>query len=136
MTNIEVRYVDGDRLTATVRGHEMTVDQPVTDGGQDLAPTPVELFVSGLATCVAFYAERYLRRHNLDPTGLVVDCDYDFSRDGPPRLSDIRISVTAPGLPEGRLEPFARVIEHCTVHNSLVRPPTVKMDVVRMELAA
>jgi len=89
-----------------------------------------------LAACVGFYAERYLRRHDLDPTGLVIECGYDFSEDGPARVSEIRIAVTAPGLPEARREPFARVIEHCTVHNSLVRPPTVTMDLVRSEEAA
>jgi putative redox protein len=136
MANIVVRYLQGDRLTAAVRGHEVTVDQPVADGGEDLAPTPTDLFVSGLATCIGFYAERYLRRHDLDPTGLVVESEYDFSQDGPARVSDIRISVTAPGLPEARREPFARVIEHCTVHNSLVRPPTVTMDLLRSEEAA
>ena len=133
MANIVVRYLQGDRLTAAVRGHEFTVDQPVADGGEDLAPTPTDLFVSGLATCVGFYAERYLRRHDLDPTGLVIECDYDFSEVGPARVSEIRIAVTAPGLPETRREAFARVIEHCTVRNSLVQPPTVAMDLVRSE---
>lgn len=136
MSSIVVRYLQGDRLTAAVRGHEVTVDQPIADGGEDLAPTPTDLFVSGLATCVGFYAERYLRRHDLDPTGLVIECDYDFSEVGPARVSEIRIAVTAPGLPETRREAFARVIEHCTVHNSLVQPPTVRMDLVRSELAA
>ena len=136
MTNIEVRYVQSDRLTVAVRGHELMVDQPVGDGGEDLAPTPTELFVSGLAACVGFYAERYLRRHDLDPTGLVIDSDFDFSEDRPSRVSDIRISVTAPSLPESRREPFARVIEHCTVHNSLVRPPTVAMELVPAQKAA
>ena len=136
MTNIVVRYLDGDRLTAAVRGHEVTVDQPVEDGGHDLAPTPTELFVTGLATCVGFYAERYLRRHDLDPRGLVVACDYDVSADRPARVSEIRISVTAPGLPDVRREPFVRVIERCTVHTSLVRPPTVTIDLVRSVKAA
>ena len=136
MANIVVRYLQGDRLTAAVRGHEVTVDQPVSDGGEDQAPTPTDLFVSGLATCVGFYAERFLRRHGLDPTGLVVECDYDFSEDRRARVSEIRVAVTAPGLPDGRREPFARVIEHCTVHNSLVKPPTVTIDLVRSEKAA
>lgn len=136
MTSIQVRYVDGDRLTAVVRGHEVTVDQPVEDGGQDLAPNPPELFVAGLAACVGFYAERYLRRHDLNTTGLVVDCDFDYSHEGPSRVSDVRISVTAPGLPETRREPFTRVIEHCTVHNSLAHPPTVRMELVRSKEAA
>ena len=136
MMNIVVRYLEGDRLTAAVRGHEVTVDQPAADGGEDLAPTPTELFVSGLAACVGFYAERYLRRHGLDPTGLVVDCDFDVSESGPTKVSDIRIAVTAPGLPEARREPFTRVIERCTVHNSLVEPPTVTIGLVRSEEAA
>jgi uncharacterized OsmC-like protein len=136
MTKIVVRYVEGDVLTATVRGHEVTVDQPTEDGGEDLAPNPTELFVAGLATCVGFYAERYLRRHDLDPTGLVVACDYAYSDDAPARVSEILIGVTAPGLPVSRREPFTRVIERCTVHNSLVRPPTVRMEVVRTAKAA
>jgi putative redox protein len=136
MSNIVVRYLQGDRLMAEVRGHEVTVDQPAADGGEDLAPTPTELFLTGLATCVGFYAERYLRRHDLDPRGLVVECDYDFGEERPARVSAIRIAVTAPGLPETRREPFTRVIEHCTVHNSLVWPPIVTMDLVRSEKAA
>lgn len=111
MSNIVVRYLQGDRLMAEVRGHEVTVDQPAADGGEDLAPTPTELFLTGLATCVGFYAERYLRRHDLDPRGLVVECDYDFSEERPARVRAIRIAVTAPGLPETRREPFTRVIE-------------------------
>jgi putative redox protein len=136
MSNIVVRYLQGDRLMAEVRGHEVAADQPAADGGEDLAPTPTELFLTGLATCVGFYAERYLRRHDLDPTGLVIECDYDLSEVGPARVSEIRIAVTAPGLPETRREAFARVIEHCTVRNSLMQPPAVTMDLVRSELAA
>ena len=136
VTNIVVRYLEGDRLTAAVRGHEVTVDQPVEDGGDDLAPTPTELFVSGLAACVGFFAERYLRRHDLDPSGLAVECDYDYSAEGLARVGEIRVSVMAPGLPDARREPFARVIERCTVHNSLVRPPTVTIDLARSAKAA
>jgi putative redox protein len=133
---ITVRYERGDRLTVGVRGHELTVDQPLSDGGSDLGPTPTELFVSGLAACVGFYAERYLRRHELDPAGLRVECDYEFSQDRPARVSSIRLEVKAPGLPEGQSEPFRRVIEHCTVHNSLVETPTITLDVVRPAVAA
>jgi putative redox protein len=39
-------------------------------GGGDVGPTPTELFVAGLASCVAFYARRYLRRHDIDAEGL------------------------------------------------------------------
>ena len=55
---ISVRYRLGDRLDVAVRGHQVTVDQPADARGKDSGPTPTELFVSGLASCVGFYAER------------------------------------------------------------------------------
>jgi uncharacterized OsmC-like protein len=136
MADLVVRYEGGDRLSVAVRGHSMTVDQRIADGGEDVGPTPTELFVSGLAACVGFYAQRFMRRHALDPAGLVVACDFDFSEGGPARVSQIRVAVTAPGLPEALHVPFVRVIEHCTVHNSLVRPPTVTIDLVEAVKAA
>ena len=52
---IAVSYLGGDRLHIDVRGHELSADQPVEDGGGDTAPTPTELFVAGLSACVGFY---------------------------------------------------------------------------------
>ena len=69
---LRVVYLSGDRFEVSIREHVVTVDQPVQAGGQDIGPTPTELFVAGLASCVAFYARRYLRRHKLDATGLTV----------------------------------------------------------------
>ena len=78
MPDVTVRHEEGDRFRATIRGHQLVIDQPVEDGGTDAGPTPTELFVAGLASCVAFYAERYLRRHHLPVDGLAVDCTYAF----------------------------------------------------------
>lgn len=60
---VDVRFVTGESYEFAVRGHRMLVDQPPEAGGEDEAPTPTELFVASLATCVAFYAGRYLTRH-------------------------------------------------------------------------
>ena len=65
-----------------------------------------------------------------------MECDFDFSTGRPARVDEIRISVTAPGLPDVRRAPFARVIERCTVHNSLVQPPAVTIELVRSVKAA
>jgi uncharacterized OsmC-like protein len=73
-TPINVTYLGGDRLRISVRGHELNADQPVNDGGEDTAPTPSELFLASLTACVAFYAERFLRRHRLVTEGLKVSC--------------------------------------------------------------
>lgn len=128
MEHMEVRHEEGDRFRIAIREHEVVVDQPLHDGGSDAGPTPTELFVAGLASCVGYYAGSFCRRHEIDATGLAVACDWEFAQDRPARVADIRIRVTLPrGFPAGKLDRFQAVIEHCTVHNSLEHPPAVTM---------
>jgi uncharacterized OsmC-like protein len=136
MPDVTVRHEEGDRFRATIRGHQLVIDQPVEDGGTDAGPTPTELFVAGLASCVAFYAERYLRRHHLPVDGLAVDCTYAFGPDRPSRVGSIECIVHAPGLPASRRGAFLAVIDHCTVHNSMRQAPLVQLEVHSSELAA
>jgi putative redox protein len=51
--HVEVGYLDGEAYQIRVRGHRVRVDQPVDAHGADSAPTPTELFVASLGTCVA-----------------------------------------------------------------------------------
>jgi len=126
MSDIHVRHEGGDRYRIRIRGHEVLVDQPVDDGGEDSAPTPTELFVAGLASCVGFYAGRFLRRHDLPTEGLAVDCGFEFAPDRPARVGKIELLVHLPeGFPQERRKALLSVIKHCTVHNSLQQSPEV-----------
>jgi putative redox protein len=129
---IVVTHLGGDRLRIETRGHVLFADQPVGDGGDDTACTPSEMFLSSLAACVAFYAERFLGRNRLSTAGLTVGCDYSWAKN-PNRIGAIELRVSAPGLTEAKREAFLRVIEHCTVHNTLHVPPeiTIRMDASR-----
>lgn len=124
-----VRFVAGESYEVAVRGHRVLVDQPPDTGGQDAAPTPTELFVASLATCVAFYAGRYLTRHGFGRDGLEVSAGYEMATDRPARVSGIRLTVRVPAdLPPHRWPALHAVVSHCTVHNSLVSPPSVVID--------
>ncbi|MDP9092957.1 MAG: OsmC family protein [Actinomycetota bacterium] len=122
-----VSHLGADRFEVSIRGHTITIDQPTDTGGEDTAPTPTELFIAGLASCVAFYARRYLARHDLDATGLQVSAR--FAMGGKPnRVTDIAIQIAPPfGLPEARRAALLAVASHCTVHNTLERPPAVQI---------
>ena len=121
---LSVRHLDGDQFAIDIRGHTILVDQPIADGGTDQAPTPTELFVAGLASCVAFYARRYLARHALSADGLAVDVDWDMGA-RPARVSDIAIRITPPA---DRRDAFLAVASHCTVHNSLTQVPAMDIS--------
>jgi putative redox protein len=128
---MDVRFVAGESYEVSVRGHRVLVDQPEDAGGQDTAPTPTELFVASLATCVAFYAGRYLTRHGYSREGLAVSAGFDMASDRPARVSGIRLTVQAPAdLPADRHPALRAVVSHCTVHNSLAFPPPIAIDLI------
>lgn len=131
--SLTVQHLDGDRFASDIRGHTITVDQPLDAGGTDTAPTPTELFIAGLASCVAFYARRYLARHDIATEGLSVSADFDIGGK-PTRVNRIRVVITPPhDLPMQRRDAFLAVASHCTVHNTLSNPAPV--DILLSETA-
>lgn len=126
---MEIRFRAGEAYEVAVRDHTLVVDQPTGVGGEDAAPTPTELFVASLATCVAFYAGRYLTRHGYDRDGLGVRVDYELATDRPARVSRITMTLLVPtSVPQQRWAALHAVASHCTVHNSITTPPAVAID--------
>jgi putative redox protein len=111
-----------------VRGHRVRTDQPLADGGTDEAPSPVELFVVSLATCVAYFAGQCLERHGVSRAGFAVHAEYRKTG-RPARVASINLRVILPaGLPVGSVKPLHAVVSHCTVHNTLQEPNRQHQD--------
>jgi putative redox protein len=125
---MRVEHRGGDKFDINVRGHIVRVDQPVKDRGEDTAPTPTELFIASLASCVAFYARRYLARHNLPTDGLAVEATFEMGTK-PARVAGIDMHLIVPeGVPDDRLGALLAVATHCTVHNTLASEPEVSIS--------
>lgn len=122
---VRVQYDRGDRFTIKIRQHDLTVDQPVEDGGGDTAPTPTELFVASLASCVAFYVRRFLSRRGLPVDRLAVTSEMELAA-RPHRVGAIRLLIEGQGeLTVEQREGLLAVAARCTVHNSLRQAPDV-----------
>ena len=134
---IRAEHLTEDTFVLGIRGHRVVVDQPKEAGGDDLGPTPTELFVASLAGCVGFYAERYLRRHGLPDEGLCVKGSFAMSEDRPPRVASVELRVIPPApIAADRMAALQRVVEHCTVHNSIRMAPDITVQVVEAPLPA
>jgi putative redox protein len=127
-SGISVYWTSGDSFVVDVRAHFLTTDQPYDAGGLDLGPTPVELFVVSLGACIGFFAERYMRRHEIDADGLRVQCRFQMA-EHPARVSRIDIRVALPAaFPPERLGGLQAVVDRCTVHNTMRQPPEVHVE--------
>lgn len=135
MARISVTHLVEDRFRIDVRGHQLLVDQPHRDR-EEAGPSPTELFVSSLAACVGHYAAGFLRRHGLAEEGLRVDCDWTMLASQPARVGRVNLSVaTAVPVPDELRAGLQEEVEHCTVHNTLRRPPPITVTVAQPQPA-
>ena len=133
---VHVTHLGGDAFAIDLGRHRVVVDQPVGAGGDDTGPTPTDLFVGSVASCAAFFAGRFLRRHVAAGTSFDVDCVFETSEERPARVREIRlvVDVDAPLGDEVRAG-LLRAVEHCTVHNSLRTAPEIAVSVREPEPA-
>jgi putative redox protein len=127
---LRVTWQADDRFDIQLREHTITVDQPEVVGGGDVGPTPTELFVAGLASCVAFYARRYLRRHDIGAEGLEVTTTYRMGAQ-PARVAAVDMEIQLPAeLSPNRRAGLLAQATHCTVHNTIMHTPDIAITLV------
>ncbi len=119
MPNITTRYLGDMTFESTVGSHRMVIDVPPAMGGADRGPTPPDLFVASLGSCVAAFVAQYCTRSGLDTTDLAVDVAYEKA-DEPTRLVDLQVTIRLPHAEcRDREAAIRRVAEHCPVHASI-----------------
>jgi len=105
------------------RGHVFLADEPTDHGGKDSGPSPHELLLSGLASCVAITLKMYAGRKGWDTGGIAVDVSMERTQSGRDVASNFVIEV---GF-EKELEPEQRerllqIAKSCPVHRTLGSP--------------
>jgi uncharacterized OsmC-like protein len=125
---VKISHVDGVRFAIQARSHIVTSDQPLENGGEDSGMTPPEFLLASLGSCAAYYAVEYLRTRKLAETGVEVSVTAEKLLQ-PARLGNFRIHVLSPvALTPEQTEGLKRSVHHCLVHNTLLSPPEIKID--------
>jgi len=77
---VKISLRDGMRTAVTVRRHEWHADEPLEAGGSDTAPTPGEMMLGALGSCMAITCKLYAERKGWDLQGVDVEVDYERFR--------------------------------------------------------
>jgi putative redox protein len=126
---VTVEHLGAVQFEIKARQHVIACDQPPENGGYDEGMTPPELFLASLGSCAGFYAAQYLRKHKLATEGTRVIVTADKRKD-PARLDDFVIAIETPvELSEQHRAGVEAAVHHCLIHNTLLHPPKIAIDI-------
>src|ERR1700719_3506484 len=128
---------DGQTLrhTVQVRDHQLTVDEPLEEGGDDAGPDPLELLAVSLASCTAITMEMYAARKGWDIGHVEVDVEYSPAERGCPTKSQLVMRLPD-DLPEDQVERLRIIAAKCPVHRALDGEVMFQERIERVHLAA
>ncbi len=104
--------------TVEIRGHRLTVDEPLELGGDDEGPTPQELLAASLASCTAVTIEMYARRKGWQLGPVEVEVEYSLPERGATTRFAVELRVPPDCTPEQR-ERLRVIAAKCPVHRTL-----------------
>jgi uncharacterized OsmC-like protein len=133
---VRVSHLGQVKFNIQSRSHSILCDQPAENGGEDSAMTPPELMLASLGSCAAFYAVQYLKTRNLAHSGVEVSVTAEKLKQ-PARLGKFNIHVQCPvPLTEEQTQGLMRSVHSCLIHNTLLSPPEIKIELAIAETAA
>jgi len=132
---VKVSQLDNVKFSIQSRSHTILCDQPQDNGGEDAGMTPPEFLLASLGSCAAFYAVQYLKTRNLAQAGVEVSVTAEKLKQ-PARLGNFLVHVVCPvSLTEEQNEGLMRSVHHCLVHNTLLTPPEIRIELAVKEPA-
>lgn len=133
---VAIEHLGDLQFEIKARSHTIACDQPIENGGYDEGMTPPELFLASLGSCAAYYAADYLRRQKLATAGTRVRVTAEKAKN-PARLDNFHIEVELPlELTEQQRTGIEEAIDRCLIHNTLLNPPQITLDVKAAEAVA
>jgi uncharacterized OsmC-like protein len=127
---VTVEHLGAVQFEIKARQHTIACDQPPENGGYDEGMTPPELLLASLASCAGFYAAQYLGKFKLSTEGTHVRVLADKVKEPVPRIDNFRIEIETPvDLSEQHRAGVERAVHHCLIHNTLLHPPQISIDI-------
>lgn len=131
---------EGMLCQTTARGHSVACDEPRSLGGTDSAQSPLELFLTSLATCQAITYRIWAAELGiaLDRVAVEVVGDIDLrgllGMDGVEPAGyekvTLRVSLEGPERRERYEELAAAVDRHCPVLDAIARPIPLERELM------
>lgn len=131
MSKTIIRLGDGFRTTISAGDHTFHADEPVQDGGTDTGPSPMQMLLGALGSCMSITARMYAERKGWPLEGVEVALDIERFRgseypdyDGNASfIHEIRDQITFYGpLDDKQRDRLLYIAGRCPVHRVIENP--------------
>jgi len=120
---MEITFDGGKVITAHLNGHVIKTDQPIDNGGTNIAPAPFDLFLASIGTCAGIYVKSFCDRRGISSEGISITqtVENDPEKKVP---SSIRLEIKLPAsFPEKYKEAVINAAELCLVKKTITFQP-------------
>ena len=120
---MEITFSGSKKINATLNGHVIKTDQPVTSGGENSAPSPYDLFLASIGTCAGIYVKSFCDNRNLPTENIKLIQSIEYTPES--KLpSKINIKIQLPSdFPDKYKDALINVAELCAVKRTIANPP-------------
>jgi uncharacterized OsmC-like protein len=128
MDLITITQENGSKFKTQIRQHAFYSDMATRDGGNDEAPSPAELLVSSLGTCIGMTINSYCQSHGYDSEDIDISMTYLLD-DNPKRIKNITIDIALPeNFPDSRKQAILNSLKSCVIYNSLSKETEIDIE--------
>jgi ribosomal protein S12 methylthiotransferase accessory factor len=127
-TTYDITLAGGKKVNVAMRDFTISTDQPLSDGGENSAPSPLDLFLASLGTCAGYFVVSFCQARNIPAEGIKMTQTV-IRNDANHMVEKIVIDISLPaGFPDKYKDAVIRAAESCTVRKHLATPPQIQVN--------
>jgi putative redox protein len=129
-SEMTVTFPGGKRVDTRIGDHVIRTDQPVSNGGEDSAPSPFNLFLAAIGTCAGIYVAGFCQKRGIPTEGVSIrQRNHVDSETGV--LARVELDIEVPeSFPERYREALVRVADQCAVKKAIQAQPVFEVRTV------
>jgi putative redox protein len=129
-TELTVTFPGGKKVDARLGDHVIRTDQPVSNGGEDTAPAPFDLFLAAIGTCAGIYVAGFCQKRALPTDGIRIHQRNHLDPEtGVLARVELELELP-PSFPEKYREALVRVADQCKVKKAIQAQPAFEVRTV------
>ncbi len=115
----------------SMRGHVITADEPLSNGGKDLGPTPTELLLSALASCTASTLRMYADKKGWDVDRIDLEVSIHIEKNETGQVSNIETQIAISGqVTADQKERMLEIARKCPLYRLLTNPLNISSTLI------